>query len=147
MENLLINIMWKEKSVPNKKNKKERKGPNAFLIYLKEIRKASPKAKAREISVIAGEGWKNLTPNEKNKYYKLAEEAKRHEIKKIIKQKKEHPYKLEIDAHFSEEGDKSPSSSNIINTIEIPSDTLEIPSGTLEIPSDTYEPFIFDLFF
>ncbi|CAB4431973.1 unnamed protein product [Rhizophagus irregularis] len=117
MENLLINIMWKEKSenvskvsepdkinekshskvtysmnssnlreVPNKKNKKERKGPNAFLIYLKEIRKASPKAKAREIS-------------------------------------------LEIDAHFSEEGDKSPSSSNIINTIEIPSDTLEIPSG------------------
>ncbi|RGB31963.1 hypothetical protein C1646_670527 [Rhizophagus diaphanus] len=122
------------REVPNKKNRKDmkKKSRNAFLIYFKEIRKASPKAKASEISAIAGKGWRNLTSNEKNKYYILAEEARRHEIKKIIKQKKEHPYKLEIDAHFSEEGDKSPSSSNIINTIEIPSETLEIPSGTLE---------------
>ncbi|PKC72798.1 hypothetical protein RhiirA1_411373 [Rhizophagus irregularis] len=110
--------------------KKKKKSPNAFIIYrreiVNEIIKASPNTTIKEISGIAAEGWKNLTPNERNKYYKLAEEANRHDerkIKKTIKQKKEHPYKLEFDAHFSEEGDKSSSPSNIINTVEIPSDT------------------------
>lgn len=56
------------------------------------------------MSGIAAEGWKNLTPNERNKYYKLAEEANRHDerkIKKTIKQKKEHPYKLEFDGNLT----------------------------------------------
>ncbi|EXX78065.1 hypothetical protein RirG_018250 [Rhizophagus irregularis DAOM 197198w] len=110
--------------------KKKKKSPNAFIIYrreiVNEIIKASPNTTIKEMSGIAAEGWKNLTPNERNKYYKLAEEANRHDerkIKKTIKQKKEHPYKLEFDAYFSEEGDKSSSPSNIINTVEIPSDT------------------------
>jgi hypothetical protein len=67
------------KSKDNKNNKPKRP-PNAYILFMKEMRpkilKDNPSAKVAEVSKIGGAMWKELTPSKKKKFEKLASEAK-----------------------------------------------------------------------